>query len=67
MITCLTHGDGIGEGKERVGGGGVGEAKRLGAEGSEQLVFTSWLIRPFDLDVQICTRNLIWQKQPLHV
>ena len=54
-------------GEREGGGGGVGEAKRRGEEGSEQLVFTSWLIRPFDLDVQICTRNLIWQKQPLHV
>ena len=58
MVTCLTHGDGIGGWgaghKWGVGGGGVGGAKCLG-EGSEGVqnpylehsMFMSWLIESF--------------------
>ena len=52
MVTCLTHGDGIGGrgGWEDGGRGGVGwgvsEAKERGV--SEYLVLTSWVIEAFD-------------------
>ena len=49
MVTCLTHGDGIGGGGEgRVGGWmqGVGEGS-VKRRGSEHFVFTSWLIGAF--------------------
>ena len=48
MVTCLTHGDGIGRGGRVSSWVGVGEANRLGKKGSESFVFTSWLIRSFD-------------------